>query len=277
MKYSFDKIDGREFAMTAESQKSLLNLLTGLPHGVVAMHPEMAGLVETSTNLAIIRCEKKQAEVICNTRSSITSALQATRDVLKAVSDLAGAKIALQNGYPGWLPNLQSPLLAKLQEVHRSVAGKDAEVNAVHAGLECGIIGEKYPGMDMISFGPTIEHPHSPDRARPRRFRRKVLDVLDGRPCRPCLNFRIAVAPSRIVAILVRIPDVAELDVAPFRSLIFPFFSSRISGDNITMDNQNNKTLRPWIGALVILLFVGFSGCKKKNAEFSHQSCAAGR
>ena len=163
VKYSFDKADGREFALAAESQKNLLNLLAGLPHGVVAMHPKIAGLVETSTNLAIIRCEKKQAQVVCSTRSSVASALQATREVLEAVCAMAGAKIAMQDGYPGWMPNLQSALLAKLLDVHRKVTGKEAEVKAIHAGLECGIIGEKYPGMDMISFGPTIEHPHSPD------------------------------------------------------------------------------------------------------------------
>jgi len=163
VKYSFDKADGREFALAAESQKNLLNLLAGLPHGVVAMHPEIAGLVETSTNLAIIRCEKKQAQIVCSTRSSIASALQATREVLEAVCAMAGAKIVMQDGYPGWMPNLQSPLLAKLLEVHRKVTGKEAEVKAIHAGLECGIIGKKYPGMDMISFGPTLEHPHSPD------------------------------------------------------------------------------------------------------------------
>jgi dipeptidase D len=79
------------------------------------------------------------------------------------VSELAGARITFLEGYPGWMPNLQSPLLKKLKEVHAKVVGKEAEIKAVHAGLECGIIGEKHPGMDMISFGPTIEHPHSPE------------------------------------------------------------------------------------------------------------------
>ena len=138
-------------------------MLAGLPHGVVAMHPEIAGLVETSTNLAIIRCEKKQAQIVCSTRSSIASALQATREVLEAVCAMGGAKIDMRDGYPGWMPSLQSALLSKLLEVYRRTTGKEAEVKAVHAGLECGIIGEKYPGMDMISFGPTLEHPHSPD------------------------------------------------------------------------------------------------------------------
>ena len=164
IKYAFEKTGGAgEAPVNAEGQKALLDLLMGLPHGVVSMHPEIAGLTETSTNLAIIRFEKKQAQIICSTRSSIASALAATRNVLEAVCSLAGAKIQLQDGYPGWMPNLQSPLLSKLQGIYKAATGKDVRVVAVHAGLECGIIGEKYPGMDMISFGPTLEHPHSPD------------------------------------------------------------------------------------------------------------------
>ncbi len=160
---SFEKADGRDFPLSADSQTALLCLLVGLPHGVMAMHPEIAGLVETSTNVAIIRCERKQAQIICSTRSSIASAIEATRNMIEAVSKANGAKVELHHGYPGWMPNLQSPLLAKMKEIHVTSVGKEPEVKAIHAGLECGIIGEKYPGMDMISFGPTIEHPHSPD------------------------------------------------------------------------------------------------------------------
>ncbi|MHB8095666.1 MAG: aminoacyl-histidine dipeptidase, partial [Candidatus Aminicenantales bacterium] len=163
-KYTFDKIPGaKDSPLDLASGKRLLDLALSLPHGVVAMHPTISGLVETSTNMAIVRLGRKEAEIVCSTRSSIASALEATRDVLQAVCRLAGAGIQLQDGYPGWMPNLQSALLAKLKDVHLKTTGKDAEVKAVHAGLECGIIGEKYPGMDMISFGPTIEHPHSPD------------------------------------------------------------------------------------------------------------------
>jgi dipeptidase D len=153
----------KPFALTVECQRGLLNYLLAIPHGVVAMHPEMKDLVETSTNLAIIRTGKSQIDIICSTRSSVASALEATRLVLKAVTEMAGAKINPKYGYPGWMPNLQSPLLATLKELYKRKFGKDAGVVAVHAGLECGIIGEKFPGMDMISFGPTMEHPHSPD------------------------------------------------------------------------------------------------------------------
>jgi dipeptidase D len=163
-KCSFDRDDSEKAcAVTAECQRGLLNFLLALPHGVVAMHPEIKGLVETSTNLAIVRTGKSQVEVICSTRSSVASALEATRLVLKAVTEMAGAKINPKYGYPGWMPNLQSPLLASLKNLYLRQFGKEAGVVAVHAGLECGIIGEKFPGMDMISFGPTIEHPHSPD------------------------------------------------------------------------------------------------------------------
>ncbi len=149
--------------LSAASRNALINLLLTLPHGVIAMHPEIHGLTETSTNLAIVRTGRKEAKIHCSSRSSIASALEAVRDTIRAVSELAGAKITLLEGYPGWMPNLQSPLLKKLKEVHEKVVGKEAEIKAVHAGLECGIIGEKHPGMDMISFGPTIEHPHSPE------------------------------------------------------------------------------------------------------------------
>ncbi len=150
-------------ALTQDSQNKLIDLLFTLPHGVISMHPEMEGLVETSTNLAVIHTHDENAEIICSTRSSVASALQATRDLLVAVSSLVNADAVLEEGYPGWTPNLQSPLLQTMKDIYKKTFDTDAHVAAVHAGLECGIIGEKFPGMDMISFGPTIEHPHSPD------------------------------------------------------------------------------------------------------------------
>jgi len=127
------------------------------------MHPEIAGLVETSNNLAIVSLKKAQAQIVCSSRSSVASALDAIKNVIKAVADLAQAKAKSSAGYPGWAPNLQSELLKKLKALHVQVFNTEVSVLAIHAGLECGIIGEKFPGMDMISFGPTIQHPHSPD------------------------------------------------------------------------------------------------------------------
>jgi len=163
-KFSFEKNEGeKEDPLSAKSQKNIINLLFSLPHGVMAVHPEIEGLVETSTNLAIIHTHQGNAEIICSSRSSVASALEATRNVIAALSDLIGAEVNQPEGYPGWMPNIQSPLLKTLKEVHLKVFQKEPKVEAIHAGLECGIIGEKFPGMDMISFGPTIEHPHSPE------------------------------------------------------------------------------------------------------------------
>jgi len=149
--------------LSAQSQKNLIGLILALPHGVISMHPEIDGLVQTSNNLAVIHTHEDNAGVICSTRSSVATALEAARDVLSVVSELASASVILEEGYPGWAPNLQSPILKTLQEVYKRTFSSMPKVAAVHAGLECGILGEKFPGMDMISFGPTIQHPHSPD------------------------------------------------------------------------------------------------------------------
>ncbi len=162
--FSLEKSDGeKENALTPQTQKTLLNFLLGLPHGVIAMHPEMEDLVETSTNLAIIHTHSDHAQIVCSSRSSVASALEATCNTIVALSELSGAKIHQPEGYPGWTPDLESALLKILKKVYKTTFQKEPEVGAVHAGLECGIIGEKFSGMDMISFGPTIEHPHSPE------------------------------------------------------------------------------------------------------------------
>ena len=127
------------------------------------MHPEMENLVETSTNLAIVRTHPDHASIICSSRSSVASGLEATRNMIQALSETAGAEVNQPEGYPGWEPNLQSLILQKCKNIYQKIFQKEPEVGAIHAGLECGIIGEKFPGMDMISFGPTIEHPHSPE------------------------------------------------------------------------------------------------------------------
>ncbi|HZX11430.1 MAG TPA: aminoacyl-histidine dipeptidase [Acidobacteriota bacterium] len=150
-------------AIADDSKDKIINLIFGVPHGVVSMHPEIEGLVETSTNLAVVNTKKDKIQIICSTRSSTASALEATRDCINAIVNMAQAEITREEGYPGWKPNLESELLKTLKKVYKDTFDKEPQVAAVHAGLECGIIGEKFPGMDMISFGPTIEHPHSPD------------------------------------------------------------------------------------------------------------------
>jgi dipeptidase D len=145
------------------SQRTLLDLLMALPHGVETMNYDIPGLVETSNNLATIAMGGAEVVVGLSTRSSISSALKALRDRIRAIAELAGAAIEENEPYPGWKPNLDSKLLAVVKAVHMREFGKEPQLKAIHAGLECGIIGEKFPGMDMVSFGPWIEHPHSPD------------------------------------------------------------------------------------------------------------------
>jgi dipeptidase D len=141
----------------------VLLLLNALPHGVIAMSHDLEGLVETSVNLAAVSSDQAVVGVLLSVRSSVASALRAHRRRLRAFADLVGAQVEENEGYPAWRPNPESALLARFQQVHERVAGKEAELAAVHAGLECGVIGEKFPGMDMISFGPQIEGAHSPD------------------------------------------------------------------------------------------------------------------
>jgi dipeptidase D len=139
-----------------------LALLATLPHGVMRMSPDIPGLVETSTNLAVAARRNGELDILLSSRSSVASALRALRRRIRSTGSLAGAAVEEEDAYPGWEPDVSSRLLGVVKEVYAEHLG-EPEVGAVHAGLECGIIGEKYDGMDMVSFGPQIEFPHSPD------------------------------------------------------------------------------------------------------------------
>lgn len=140
-----------------------LALLCAIPHGVDAMSLDVPGLVETSSNLASVRTDDSALSILISVRSSIRSSLMALRDRAQSAAELAGAKAEHNDPYPGWKPDLQSNVLQVAKRVHEAQLGKEAELKAVHAGLECGVIGEKLPGIDMISIGPWIESPHSPN------------------------------------------------------------------------------------------------------------------
>ncbi|MBD3336254.1 MAG: beta-Ala-His dipeptidase [Candidatus Eisenbacteria bacterium] len=157
------KTDPPPHVLTPESRDKALQLLLGLPHGVLAMSRDIPGLVETSNNVARVRTTKDRLEILTSSRSSVESALDGTIAQIEAVALAVEADVDMDEGYPGWQPDLDSKLLARSREVWKRVHGKEPELKAVHAGLECGIIGERYPGMDMVSFGPTIENAHSPD------------------------------------------------------------------------------------------------------------------
>jgi dipeptidase D len=143
--------------------RTVLELLHGLPHGVLSMSYDIPDLVETSTNLATVSQRDGSLVIGLSSRSSVDSALKALRQRIRAIGTLAGAEVEEGKSYPGWKPNLESHLLDVVKRVHKEQLGTEPEIKAIHAGLECGIIGEKVPGMDMISIGPQIEFPHSPD------------------------------------------------------------------------------------------------------------------
>ena len=141
----------------------MLNLLNGLPHGVLAMNFDIPELVEISTNLATINMIEGNIEIGMSTRSSATSSLEAVRSSIKSLALLTGAEVIQNPPYPGWKPNLDSELLKLAKGFVTEKFGKEPEIKAIHAGLECGIIGEKFKGMDMISIGPDLRYPHSPE------------------------------------------------------------------------------------------------------------------
>jgi len=152
-----------ESAFDSQTQVTILNLLNALPHGVLSMSYDIPDLVETSSNLATVKISESKMVIHVSNRSSVDSAIDAIQKRIKSLGLLAGAEVEELEGYPGWKPNLDSKVLKVAKEVHQEKLGSEPEIKAVHAGLECGIIGEKYPGMDMVSFGPQIEFPHSPD------------------------------------------------------------------------------------------------------------------
>lgn len=174
--------DYPEKVFSPEFQSRLLNFLYAIPHGVKKMSHDIPGLVETSTNAAIVRTKDDQVSLLTSQRSSVASEIVGIADKVKATGLLAGGKVRQSTGYPAWAPNMQSKILGLMKSVHKDLFGKEPDVKAIHAGLECGIIGEKYEGMDMISFGPTLKAVHSPDErvevATVEKFWQLLLEVL---------------------------------------------------------------------------------------------------
>ncbi len=154
-------------ALSPEDSVALLDLVNALPDGVLGMSRAITGLVETSNNVAVVESKpadgRFEAMIVASSRSSSAPHLTAVLDQVAAAARLAGAKVATADGYPGWQPNPNSPLLEVCRRVYSQEFGVEPHVTAIHAGLECGVIGERVGGMDMISFGPTIRAPHSPD------------------------------------------------------------------------------------------------------------------
>ena len=158
-----EKASRPEQALDATDAKRIVELLVTVPHGVVAMSPDVPGLVQNSTNLAVVTMNGDVAEIITSQRSAIEASKHAVARMVATVFRMADFDVEHAGSYPGWKPEPTSEIVQTLQAVHEQVFGKPAKLIAMHAGLECGVIGEKYPGMQMVSFGPTIVDPHSPN------------------------------------------------------------------------------------------------------------------
>jgi dipeptidase D len=161
--FSVTKTDKPDFVIDEESTNKLLNAVYACPHGVIAWSQDIENFVETSTNLASVKMEENEILITTSQRSSVESAKTDICNMVASVFRLAGCRIKHSDGYPGWTPNPKSEIVDITEASYKKLFNQDPEVLAIHAGLECGLIGDKYPGMDMVSYGPTIKGAHSPD------------------------------------------------------------------------------------------------------------------
>ena len=165
--FTMEEVECPKKEIPEDVQDYLIHAITLCPHGVYRVLPEARDIVETSNNVSMIKTfvgeEESRVEVQCLTRSSVESRKEELASIIQSAFSLAGAEVEFSGAYPGWKPNLKSTLLHTMKETYIKEFGSEPRVVIIHAGLECGIIGAKYEGMEMISFGPTIEHPHSPD------------------------------------------------------------------------------------------------------------------
>jgi dipeptidase D len=157
------EVTSAQQVLSMEDASRAVALLLGLPHGVEAMSPDIPGLTQTSTNLGVVDTRDDLDEVTMLTRSSIEASKFALAERISAICTLAGFQPLLESSYPGWKPEPASSLVQLMQRAHEGLFGRPMVVSAVHGGLECGLIGEKYPGMEMVSFGPNMWEVHTPN------------------------------------------------------------------------------------------------------------------
>lgn len=163
LKVSIHNTDLPAFLIDKKTQDNLLNSIYACPHGVIAWSQEIPNFVETSTNLASVKTEEKTIKITTSQRSSVESAKKDIGDMVASTFRLTGANVVHTDGYPGWKPNPDSEIVRITEKLYKDIFKEEPKVLAIHAGLECGLIGDKYPEMDMISYGPTIKGAHSPD------------------------------------------------------------------------------------------------------------------
>lgn len=176
-----------DYVIDETTQYDLLNSLYACPHGVIEMSRDIPGLVETSTNLASVKFIHDNQILICTSqRSSVASSIKDISYMVESVFRLANSKIVHSDGYPGWMPNTNSVILTVTVDAYKRQFGYEPKVRAIHAGLECGLFLEKYPYLDMISFGPTLRGVHSPDErleiASVEKFWKLLIDVVANIP-----------------------------------------------------------------------------------------------
>ena len=178
LQMTLNKIEGVEWVLDPVTMQSLVGALVGLPNGVLAMSHAVEGLVETSTNLASVKFGAEGIVVTTSQRSSVESAKRYAAQTVEAVLRLSGAEVAHSDGYPGWTPDPDSHLLRVTEQCYERLFAVKPKVRAIHAGLECGLFLEKYPELDMVSFGPTLRGVHSPDERLEIATVQKFWDLL---------------------------------------------------------------------------------------------------
>lgn len=186
LSFTAERVEKPTSVFSEMTTDDIINAVQGCPNGVIRMSDDMPNLVETSTNMASIVTTDKQVEIRFLIRSSIDSAKEDVASSIESVCRLAGAEVEMNEGYPGWKPNIDSEILRISKSVFKSTFGTEAKVTAMHAGLECGILAGAYPYWDMISFGPTLKYPHSPaekvDIASVERFWTLLTEILKAIP-----------------------------------------------------------------------------------------------
>lgn len=160
---SIEETSSCSFLIDQDTARRVIRTVYACPNGIYRMSDSMENLVETSSNLAIVKTEGEQIVACALLRSSVDTAKADFAEMMASVVELAGGKIEFTSGYPGWKPNMHSPILETMTATYKKLFGRTPKVMAIHAGLECGLLGGVYKNWDMISFGPTIKHPHSPD------------------------------------------------------------------------------------------------------------------
>ena len=182
LRLRWESTDVPSEVLVESDQGNIVRMISGLLNGVYRMSPDIPELVETSNNVARIVLDKSGLRILCLTRSSVESAKMDLALSLKAVLELGGCSVSFSGDYPGWTPNMDSPILKVMRRIYVELNGSEPHVAACHAGLECGILGTHYPKMDMISFGPNIKGAHSPDErvqiSSVEKFWTFVLEIL---------------------------------------------------------------------------------------------------